>query len=177
MSRNTWVYSDPHFYHTNIVKFTGYDGEKVRPLWDDADKMSEDLIQWYNEVVNPEDRVYILGDVAFNRRSLDKCLPRLSGRKILVKGNHDIDKLSYYSQHFDDIRSYVVKKGFVMSHIPLHPESLSRWKLNLHGHLHQNVVGGSTPDKRYVNCCVEHTNWRPKLLSTILQENKELLND
>ena len=30
MSR-TWVYSDPHFYHKNIVKFTNFDGTKTRP--------------------------------------------------------------------------------------------------------------------------------------------------
>src|SRR3546814_14754806 len=75
-----------------------------------------------------------------NRKALDRSLPRLSSRKVLVKGNHDTDKLSYYSQYFDDIKAYVVKKGFIMSHIPIHPGSLSRWELNIHGHLHSNKV-------------------------------------
>ena len=162
---NIWLYSDPHFYHHGITVFKNLDGTKVRP-WDDAEKMSEDLIRWYNELVKPDDRVYILGDVAFNRKSLDRSLPRLMGRKVLVKGNHDQDKLSYYSKYFDDVRSYVVKKGFVLSHVPIHPESLTRWGVNIHGHLHGNTL----KDPRYINVCVEQTNWRPILLSKVLDK-------
>lgn len=164
----TWVYSDPHFFHKNIVKFTNYDGTPVRP-WDDHEKMSEDMIAWYNELVKPEDRVYLLGDVAFSRGALNRSLPRLNGRIVLVKGNHDMDKLSYYSQYVDDIRSYVVKKGFIMSHIPLHPECLGRWSLNIHGHLHGNTVSKGE-DLRYFNASVEQTNFRPILLDDILKE-------
>lgn len=162
----TWLYSDPHFFQQSIVRFVRADGTKLRP-WNDTDEMSEQMIIWYNEMVQPEDRVYILGDIAMNRRALDRCLPRLMGRKILVKGNHDTDELSYYSQYFDDIRSYVTKKGFVMSHIPLHPMSMNRWQINIHGHLHYREVG----DPRYVCVCVERTNYRPILLDEILQQN------
>jgi len=89
----------------------------------------------------------------------------------MVKGNHDQDKLSYYAQYFDDVRAYVVKKGFIMSHIPIHPSSLSRWELNIHGHLHCNVVmDGDKPDTRYRNVCVEQTNYRPILLDEVLHE-------
>jgi len=167
----TWLYSDPHFFHRKIVEFTNYDGSRVRPEWDDHVKMTEDLIEMYNTEVDDQDRVYILGDVAFTRRSLKNSLPRLKGRKVLVKGNHDQDKLSYYAQYFDDVRAYVVKKGFIMSHIPIHPESLSRWKLNIHGHLHCNkVMDGDRPDPRYRNVCVEQTNFRPILLDEVLHE-------
>lgn len=175
MSR-TFVYADPHFYHEGVCKFTRSDGSKLRP-WDDAQTMSENMIAWYNEVVHPEDRVYILGDVAMNRKALDRSIPRLNGRKILVKGNHDIDKLSYYSQYFDDIRAYVVKKGFIMSHIPIHEGSMGRWQINIHGHLHYQTVqsytdrGDYEPDERYVCVSVEHTNYRPKLLDDVLKEN------
>lgn len=175
MSR-TWLYADPHFFHEGVCKFTRSDGSALRP-WNDATSMSEDMIAWYNEVVHPEDRVYILGDLAMNRRALDKSLPRLMGRKVLVKGNHDIDKLSYYSQYFDDIRAYVVKKGFILSHIPIHPGSLSRWEVNIHGHLHANEVEaisdgrvGLPNDPRYKCVSVEHTNYRPVLLDDILKE-------
>lgn len=134
--------------------------------------MSEQMIHWYNEMVRPDDRVYILGDVAMNRKALDRSLPRLVGRKVLVKGNHDIDKLSYYSQHFDDVRSYVVKKGFILSHIPIHHESLSRWNVNIHGHLHSNVVmHEGKPDPRYECVSVEHTEYRPLELDVILKKH------
>lgn len=176
----TFVYADPHFYHESVCKFLRNDGSALRP-WNDADSMSEDMIAWYNELVRPEDRVYILGDVAMNRKALDRSLPRLTGRKVLVKGNHDIDKLSYYSQYFDDVRAYVVKKGFILSHIPIHEGSIGRWKINIHGHLHANRVLSSShvlpdgynaaPDPRYVCVSVEHTNFRPLDLDVILKEH------
>lgn len=179
MSGRTWVYSDPHFYHKNIVKFTNYDGSKVRP-WDCAEKMTEEMIEWYNELVVDKDRVYILGDVAFTNKHMHAAVSRLKGRKVLVPGNHEPTKMRQYFDLFDDVRGYVVKKGFIMSHIPIHEQSLSRWQLNIHGHLHGNQVTSYPgdfdinqdvyPDKRYYCACVEHTNFRPKLLDEILHE-------
>lgn len=175
----TWVYSDPHFYHKNIVTFTNYDGTKVRP-WDDADTMTEDMIAWYNDIVADNDRVYILGDVAFTASTMKRAASQLKGRKVLVPGNHDPTKIRRYAEFFDDIRGYVVKPDFVMSHMPIHVQSLSRWKLNIHGHLHNNTVKlpavnprvlTQLDDKRYYCACVERTNFRPKLLDEILHES------
>ena len=187
MSR-TWVYSDPHFYHKNIVKFGNYDGTKLRP-WDDAEQMTEEMIEWYNEMVDDKDRVYILGDVAFTVTNMRRVVERLKGRKCLVPGNHEPKHMRKYFDLFDDVRGYVQRNGFIMSHIPLHPNSLGRWKLNIHGHLHNNFVtkdyinGYETPkdetydplnetiaDLRYYCACVERTNFRPKLLDEILHE-------
>jgi calcineurin-like phosphoesterase family protein len=179
MSGRTWVYSDPHFYHANICRFTNYDGSKVRP-WDDATQMTEDMITWYNELVSPEDRVYILGDVTFTAANMASVVPRLNGRKVLVPGNHEPPKMRKYFDLFDDVRGYVVKKGFIMSHIPIHPQSLSRWTVNIHGHLHNNAImeyiedfdvnQEEREDHRYFNACVERTNFRPILLDDILKK-------
>ena len=177
MSR-TWIYSDPHFYHGNICKFTNFDGSKARP-WDDAEEMTEDMIKWYNEVVADADRVYILGDVAFSAALMHRVVPRLKGRKVLIPGNHDPVKMRKYFDLFDDVRGYVQRKGFIMSHIPIHVNSLGRWKLNIHGHLHNNQIECMNPvgaswelgvDERYFNACVERTNFRPILLDDILKE-------
>lgn len=166
----TWVYSDPHFYHKNIVKFTNYDGSPVRP-WDDAEVMTEEMIEWYNELVSDEDRVYILGDIAFTPATMRASVSRLKGRKVLVPGNHDPAKMRKYFDLFDDVRGYIVKPGFIMSHIPIHPSCMGRWQLNIHGHLHNNeVMHGDGVDPRYYNVCVERTNFRPKSLDDILKE-------
>lgn len=179
MSR-TWVYSDPHFWHKNICVFTNPDGSPMRP-WDDADKMTEDMIAWYNEMVGDDDRVYILGDVAFSAQRMQDSVGRMKGRKVLVPGNHEPPKMRKYFDLFDDVRGYVVKKGFIMSHIPIHPGSLSRWQLNIHGHLHNNEVrindrdaisSDGEPDPRYYCACVERTDFRPILLDDILKERK-----
>lgn len=178
----TWLYSDPHFYHNNIVKFTHDDGSPLRP-WDDAEKMTEDLIEWFNELVDDADRVYILGDVAFSPRDMRRAVSRLKGRKVLVPGNHEPVKMRKYFDLFDDVRGYVIKKGFIMSHIPIHPGSLSRWKLNIHGHTHaysvsageglivdDKLVDPSSNDPRYRCVCVEQTNFRPIELDVVLKE-------
>ena len=184
----TWVYSDPHFSHANILKFAGYNGDRLRPLWDvdDIEGMNKDLITWYNELVSDEDRVYILGDVAFNARQLNEAVSCLKGRKVLVPGNHEPRKMRKYFDQFDDVRGYVQGKNFVMSHVPIHPDSLDRWGLNIHGHLYDEAVrrDGHTEkdnptyedlfetveDERYYCACVERTNFRPKLLNEILEE-------
>lgn len=182
------MYSDPHFSHANICKFTKYDGSPLRP-WDDVKKMDEEMIEWYNELVSEEDRVYILGDVAFSPKHMHNTVSRLKGRKVLVPGNHEPPKMRKYFDLFDDVRGYVQREGFIMSHIPIHDQSLSRWKLNIHGHLHANFVTTdyinqyATPkdetydplnetvmDKRYYCACVERTDFRPKLLDEILHE-------
>lgn len=180
-----WVYSDPHFGHANICRFTNYDGSKLRP-WDDVDQMNAEMIEWYNELVDDADRVYILGDVAFSPARMREFVGQLKGRKVLIPGNHEPPKMRKYFDLFDDVRGYVVKKGFIMSHIPIHPGSLSRWQLNIHGHLHANEVqardwqdyvghadfetGKVLPDPRYYCACVERTNFRPILLDDILKE-------
>lgn len=172
MSGKTWVYSDPHFYHHNICKFTNYDGSKMRP-WDDAVTMTEEMIQWYNELVSVNDRVYILGDVAFSAENMRRAISRMNGRKCLILGNHDPKHLRKYFDLLDDVRGYIQRSGFIMSHIPLHPGSLGRWKVNIHGHTHNNVVidpDDNEEDIRYYCACVERTNFRPKLLDEILHE-------
>lgn len=169
----TFLVSDTHFGHSNICKFTDSDGNKIRP-WDDVNEMDEQLIENWNSVVGPKDKVYHLGDFVINRR----CLPiaaRLNGRKILILGNHDVFKAKEYLEYFDDVRSYHPLDGFVLSHIPLHRDSLYRWKANIHGHLHQNIVRleDGTPDPKYICVCVEHTNWTPVEFDEIRQKFSE----
>lgn len=166
----TWVIADTHFGHQGVCNFTEADGETPLRPWDNADEMTGALIGNWNRVVEPQDRVYVLGDVAMSKKHLWP-LEVLNGRKVLVKGNHDTEKLSVYSKYFDDVRAYVVKKGFIMSHIPIHPGSLARWKVNIHGHLHSNLVmDGNKPDPRYVNVSVEQIEYTPYNLQLIVDK-------
>lgn len=119
--------------------------------------MDEHQVKLWNDVVRPHDRVYHLGDVAIKRAGL-QTLSRLNGRKVLVKGNHDIFKLHDYTPFFDDIRGSHKLENFLLSHIPVHLECLARWTTgNIHGHLHSNHM--TRPDgewdDRYFNVSVE----------------------
>lgn len=137
---NVWLCSDWHFSHKNIVKFE-HDGKKVRP-WDTTEEMDEALIERHNALVKPGDKVYHLGDAVINRKALP-LIGRLNGDKILIKGNHDVFRLEEYAQYFKDIRGTGELAGFVLTHVPVHPNELApkgRWKGNFHGHLHTEVV-------------------------------------
>lgn len=176
MSKREFVIADTHFGHRGVCEFLRADGTKLRP-WDNAADMDDAMIKAWNKIVKPEDRVYVLGDLAINRKAV-ATIANCYGRKVLVKGNHDIFNLNDYLPYFDDIRAYVVKKTpqggkLIMSHIPIHEESLGRWGLNIHGHLHSNVVmRGKKPDPRYVCVSVEQTNFVPILLDEAIARGK-----
>lgn len=87
MSGNTWVCSDPHFGHANILTFNRPDGAPLRPF-KDVDDMDNTMIENWNRVVDAKDRVYLLGDVAFHPRTFHRVIPQLKGRICLVPGNH-----------------------------------------------------------------------------------------
>ncbi len=172
---NRFVISDTHFGHKGAVLWVNDDGSPGRPF-DDIDVHDQTMVNNWNAVVNPKDTVYHLGDVVINRRCL-KILGLLNGRKVLVKGNHDIFKLKDYLPYFADIRSYVVNNDFGMfSHIPVHGECIDRFKFNIHGHLHNNQL----KDPRFLNVCVEWTNYAPLAfddLKLILNKREELVNE
>lgn len=166
MPGRTWVAADHHFGHQNILTFKRDDGTLLRDFKDIEDH-DETIIRLHNERVHPSDRVYMLGDVVMHRRNRH-VLGRLNGRLVLVKGNHDIFKLAEYTPFFDDIRAYVVQKDgdgnkVILSHIPVHPESLGRFGTNIHGHLHYNKVrlDNGEEDTRYKCVSLEHTNFAP----------------
>lgn len=153
----TFLISDTHFGHHNMAcVFTNADGTKCRPF-SSADHQDQVLIENWNKVVTPRDKVYLLGDVAIPRRSLAECLPHLNGDKVLIKGNHDIFKLSDYTPYFRDIRAYHVMDKCILSHIPIHAESKARFNANIHGHTHSTNLS----DPWYVNVCVEQINYTP----------------
>jgi calcineurin-like phosphoesterase family protein len=158
---NEFLVSDTHFGHNNICKFLDNQGNKVRP-WDTAQEMDEEMIKRWNSVVKPGDKVYHLGDVVINRKALN-TLYRLNGDKVLIKGNHDIFKLQDYTEHFRDIRAYHVMNGCILSHVPVHVDTLARFGANIHGHLHQNRVLDKSGkiDPRYLNVSVEQINYTP----------------
>lgn len=180
MGKRNWFVSDTHFGHSNILNFKNYDGSPVR-TFKDVDEMDEHMVSQWNSVVGEFDRVYHLGDVAINKKHLG-ILERLNGKKVLIKGNHDIFPLKEYLPYFEDIRAYKVfpKHGIVCSHIPVHTDCMYRWKLNVHGHLHCNNVQGYVEefdinqdpwdDPQYLNVSVEQINYTPIELGEILKK-------
>lgn len=169
MTKNVFLISDTHFTHENICKFLREDGvTKLRPFAN-AQEMDELMVQNWNSVIQPHDKVYHLGDVFINRKARF-IMNRLNGDKVLIKGNHDIFDLSNYTPFFRDIRAYHTLGRAILSHIPVHHQNLGRFKGNIHGHLHEFRVKTDSGDidPRYQTVCVEHVNYTPVELSVIL---------
>lgn len=166
MSSRIFVIADTHFGHTKCwAEFKRADGSPLRPFTS-TEEMDETMVARWNEVVEPQDHIYHLGDVCIARKNLD-IVKRLKGHKRLVRGNHDVySTKDYMDVGFEEIYGVRVwpKHNIIMSHIPLHPDCLeSRAWRNVHGHLHANVVTGDRAEK-YQCVSVEHTNYAPVLM-------------
>ena len=178
---SVFLVSDTHFGHAGVCRFTRNDGvTKLRP-WDNADEMDEEMVRRWNDRVRPNDKVYHLGDVVINRKSLS-IMDRLNGDKVLIRGNHDIFKDEDYTPYFRSLRGYHVMNGMILSHIPIHSESLGRFGVNIHGHTHANRVKkirgvnartgellySDENDVRYHCVCVEQTDFAPILFEDVI---------
>lgn len=69
--------------------------------------------------------------------------------------------------------------GMILSHIPVHADSIERFGCNIHGHLHANRVMKQDTSKtklaidpRYHCVCVEHTDYAPISLEEVNERIK-----
>lgn len=116
---------------------------------DDLEYMNEQMVLEWNAIVNPEDTVYILGDVAFlPADKAVKIVNRLNGTKILIEGNHDRKLLNdpVFRRCFAEIHKYLWitydKTQVIMFHYPIAEwDQMHRGSVHFHGHLHGNTSG------------------------------------
>jgi calcineurin-like phosphoesterase family protein len=116
---------------------------------DDVVYMNNAMVEEWNYKVQPEDTVYILGDVAFMSGSdAGRMINRLNGTKILVEGNHDRKTLmdATFRNAFVEVHKYldITYDGHkcVMFHYPIAEwDQMHRGALHFHGHLHGGTSG------------------------------------
>lgn len=189
--KNIFFISDTHFGHANMLTFINYDGTRMRPF-SSIEDCDEFMIENWNKVVKPTDRIYHLGDVVYKCSNRDEIMQRLNGEKILIKGNHDKDQLGWYTKYFKDIRStHHIDGNYLLSHFPIHPDSKGRFVRGLHGHIHAQtvmkhepyinpfgeIVEELVPDPWYRNCCVEVNNYAPIPFELIKEETEKLIEN
>lgn len=167
--QNIFFISDLHLGHKKVVHFNNDDGQKMRP-WNDLNDMHNDIIKSWNAVVNQGDKVYVIGDFAFDKKSL-ALGKELAGRKILIKGNHDLLKVKDYIDVFSDIRGCYALEDYALTHVPVHESCIDRFKINIHGHLHsRRIIKNGLIDYRYQNCSVEQFNYTPIEFSALKEK-------
>ncbi len=167
----TWVVSDTHFGHDNIVGFCH------RP--EDHEQVM--IAEWRKEV--PDDATVLhLGDLCYrsNTRFKNLIAKELTGaRKLLIAGNHDKQRFSFYkASGFNLVRPFAIhfRKSIVsFSHYAWNRDDegpMPPHHTRLHGHIHNNGYsrGPYTPFLlNHINLSVEQTKYRPVNLKLLLE--------
>lgn len=138
---------------------------EFRP-WATVEEHDRELVERWNATVRKDDTVWHLGDVCLGGRDKLAIVASLNGRKKLVMGNHDAYPLECYTAHFAKVFGAAEFSDCILTHVPIHPYQLTRYRLNVHGHMHAAKIEG---DDRYRCVSAEQTDYRPKLMSEVLK--------
>lgn len=158
---DTFLIGDTHFGHKNIVEF-----EPRSRFFTSVEEHDAQLVENWNSVVRKQDVVWVLGDVVFGTQSFE-TLALLKGRKKLVMGNHDTYPSKKYLEHFTRIVGSTELRGYLLTHIPIHPSQFRRFKGNIHGHLHNRCLD----DPRYVCVSADRINLTPVSLDALVSKH------
>jgi len=167
--------SDTHFGHKNIITFCSRPFETVK-------EMNSGLIKNWNDVVQPTDRVFVVGDVFLCKsKEAEKYIKALNGYKILILGNHDRSPETMLSVGFDECHyeyTYEMPSGapVLLRHYPI-PELLyGNHEFLIHGHVHDEPRFRG----KKVNVCTDIWDYKPIPLSVIedyMESHKEKTNE
>jgi len=180
-----WITSDLHIGHNREFVY-------VERGFENIEEHDETLLRNWNELVDDNDTVYILGDVMLKHNLQDdefsygiSILKKLKGKLIIIRGNHDSEgKIELYKDcenviragdaalylNYPEIGSY----HFYLSHYPtlVSHKKLKQMKtalINLYGHTHQEERFYN--DHPYMYCvCMDAHDMKPVLLDDIIEE-------
>ncbi len=165
-----YLISDLHLDHKNIMRYCD------RPF-SSVEEMNRTIIDNWNEVVEEDDFVYLVGDLAFGRRrsKMRYWLKKLNGNVILILGNHDKGYLDSIV-HADKCVLFYKGKKFLLIHDPKMVNSGDDWVI--HGHEHNNK-----PEKypfmngknRTINVSVELINYTPISLDFLVDRMEDVV--
>lgn len=169
----TWITSDLHLNHYNILKLEADNLKKNGLSYiDTIDKYNDMIIQHINSVVAPQDTLYLLGDIVFGGKDIiTSLLPRIHGYKILILGNHDRYSVTMAKKMgFNEVYDHPIylPEGHgkvILSHYPLKEAFDNPYIVyNLHGHLHNSRL--NLPN--YLNVNIAMNGYYPINLKTLL---------
>ena len=181
----TLFISDLHFGHTNALSF---DSRPFKTI----EGHDEELIRRWNERVEIDDDVWILGDFSwYGATKTIEIFNRLNGVKHLCIGNHDKKLLKN-----KDVRNLFIEIvdykeivlgnniGIVLSHypIPCYNNHFYGW-YHLYGHVHNSFEWHMMERNKYemtelynkeckmynVGCMLPYMNFYPKTLEEIIE--------
>ena len=156
--------------------------------------MNRVLIENWNNTVTDFDTVFHLGDVALTIESdMKELIPKLNGKKILIRGNHDKKSKEFFRKvGFDFVLESIVKlnnEKLVLSHRPLEDIEIPDGYINVHGHIHNKPLHKINPntnkmeypenlysEKLHINVSADVIDFKPISLNELFKkiEDKKL---
>lgn len=157
-----FLIGDTHFGDRNLV------AAGVRPA-DNDDR----IIENWRRVVGENDVIYHLGDIAYGTNAqVRQVIQSLPGVKVLVLGNHDRRKPSYYrgagfavvvtqlrlpiDQRTEGMYS---EREIIVTHEPL--RKVWGGRVNVHGHTHVTEMRSQEDNYPYINLSAEAVRFTP----------------
>jgi calcineurin-like phosphoesterase family protein len=176
MPPREFVIGDTHFHCRNLI------ATQSRP--EDNDEL---IIANWRRIVAPEDVVYHLGDLAYGTNaSVKDVAPELTGRKVLVLGNHDRRSPDFYrglgffvvvtqarlplDQRLEGLPS---ERELILTHEPL--RKVWPGRVNIHGHTHFTEMQSEVPGDPYINVSADATQFCPVNMKEIRRRAVDIL--
>lgn len=174
--------SDIHFMHNRGFLYEPRGFQSV-------EEMNQAIVERWNNIVTPNDEVYILGDIMLNDNVEGmRLLESLNGYLHIILGNHDTLTRQILYENCPKVQTVSLAdrmkyKGyhFFMTHYPcmtgnLEKESLKQCTLNLFGHTHSK-------DKFYqdmpfmYNVAMDAHNCTPVHIDQIIEDMKKKVEE
>ena len=149
--------SDLHFGHTNLCRH-------IRNM--SAEESDELIIRNWNKKVTKRDIVYMNGDFTMEKPAIiSKYVKQLHGEIRIIGGNHDtVPCCKEFLRLGIQVVGNIEYKGFLLSHVPLHPREVDFFLGNIHGHIHDKTVDLGY---KYINVNTEFHNYTPVLFDDL----------
>lgn len=183
--------SDLHLGHEKVITMCRRNVENCGVDFASVSEMNTFLIDKWNQKVQENDEIYILGDLSYrSKESVKTYLKQLKGRKHLIVGNHDFKWLKNVSnvyEYFATVSNLEIlkldNKLITLCHYPLlewngsrratDQESSLSWLI--HGHIHNNrdhvfeYIRENLPCA--LNCGVDINGFEPVTFEELLLNN------
>ncbi len=149
-----FITSDLHLGHSNIIKYCN------RPF-NDINHMDNELIRRWNERINSQDQVFVVGDFCFRNSpggkegegliyKADYYKQKLNGNIIFIKGNHD--KNNSTKTLIERMTINYANYRFNLVHDP--DNASFDYSINLTGHVHEKWAIQEYTNKNKKTCCI-----------------------
>lgn len=171
---NIWLTSDLHFGHDRdfIWGARGYNS---------VEEMNKEQLRKFNEKVQPEDDVYICGDLMLGGDAGKSWVSQLNGKIHIILGNHDTNSRAEWYRELPQVVEVVYAtmikaagRHWYLSHYPtmvINQGELKGQPINLAGHTHSKDKWENIQTGTY-NIAVDAHNGYPVNIADIALDIK-----